>query len=256
MATIVCPNCGFEQNGGAKCEKCSSLFEYYQGGAIDDHSPAPPSYSPTAALGSHSPASQAYDESPKAAPSLFRRIYRIVSWVSLALLTVAIFLIFHKSPAPKVLVDPRAAQRAESKLEASESAAASGQPQPLRLDNTEVNSYLHQNLALQPSDATSPAAATTPAPTTPAPTPSAPAAATPDPTIEQVQSSVKDVQVTMHDDKVEAYVVFNFHGQDLSLNLEGRLNVANGYLQFEPTGGKLGCCPSRNPLSKAPYSKC
>jgi hypothetical protein len=243
MATIICPNCGYEQSGGAKCEKCSSLFEYYQGGAIDDHSPAPPSYSPTAAPGSYSPASQAYHESPKVAPSLFRRIYRVVSWASLVLLVIAIILIFHKSPAPKVPVDPQAAQRAESKLEASESAAASGQPQPLRLDNTEINSYLHQNLAVQPSDAASPAAATTSAPATPAPTQSAPAAASPDPTLEQVQSSVKDVQVTMHDDKVEAYVVFNFHGQDLSLNLEGRLNVANGYLQFEPTGGKLGSLP-------------
>lgn len=234
MSQVVCPNCGYKQDGGAKCEKCSTLFEYYQNtsphelGAIHQ---------------SHGVAGPAYDERARTGPSLFRRIYHVVSWASLALLILAIFLIFHKSPAPKVQVDPQAAQRAESKLEASESAAASGQPQPLRLDNTEVNSYLHQNLAVQPSDAGAPAAAATPASTTPAPTQSAPAAATPDPTVEQVQSSVKDVQVTMHDDKVEAYVVFNFHGQDLSLNLEGRLNVANGYLQFEPTGGKLGSLP-------------
>ncbi len=236
MSQAVCPNCGYKQDGGPKCEKCSTLFEYYQNSSPHDLG---------AIHQSHGVAGPAYDEAPRTGPSLFRRIYRIVSWASLALLILAIFLIFHKSPAPQVPVDPQAAQRAESKLEASESAAASGQPQPLRLDKTEVNSYLHQNLALQPSDTIAPAVPATPAPAspTPVPAPSTPAPAAPDPTVEQVQSSVKDVQVTMHDDKVEAYVVFNFHGQDLSLNLEGRLNVANGYLQFEPTGGKLGSLP-------------
>jgi len=31
-----------------------------------------------------------------------------------------------------------------------------------------------------------------------------------------------------------AYVVFNFHGKDMTLQLEGRLTAANGYLRFEP----------------------
>ena len=37
--------------------------------------------------------------------------------------------------------------------------------------------------------------------------------------------------------------LFDFHGQDLSLLLEGHLGVENGYLRFEPTGGKLGSLP-------------
>jgi hypothetical protein len=162
-----------------------------------------------------------------------------VNYATLALLIIVILLILHKSRPPQVNADPQAAQRAESKIETSESAAASGQPEPLHLDSSEVNSFLHQNLALGPQPAaTPPNAASNPPPSSPTPT-----TATPDPTIEEIQSSVKDVKVTMHDDRVEAYVVFNFHGEDLSLDLEGKLGVNDGVLQFQPTQGTLGSLP-------------
>ncbi len=44
-------------------------------------------------------------------------------------------------------------------------------------------------------------------------------------TIEQVQQSVKDVKVDMDGDLVKAYVIFGFHGQDLSLGLDGHLGA-------------------------------
>jgi hypothetical protein len=47
----------------------------------------------------------------------------------------------------------------------------------------------------------------------------------------------------MEGDRVQGYVVFNLHGVDLSLDLEGQLHAENGYLRFEPTGGKLGSLP-------------
>ena len=157
---------------------------------------------------------------------------------SLVLLMVAILLILHKSRPPQVTADPQAAQQAESKIEASESAALSGQPEPLHLDSSEVNSLLHQDLVLAPQAATATPGAGSDPQAQPTPTPTAP-----DPTIQEVQSSVKDVQVTMHDDRVEAYVVFNVHGEDLSLDLEGKLGVSDGLLQFQPTQGTLGSLP-------------
>jgi hypothetical protein len=39
------------------------------------------------------------------------------------------------------------------------------------------------------------------------------------------------------------YAVFDFHGVDLSLELEGPLVVRDGYIKLEPTGGKLGSLP-------------
>jgi len=47
----------------------------------------------------------------------------------------------------------------------------------------------------------------------------------------------------MDGDLVKAYVIFDFHGKDLSLELDGHLGAENGYLKFEPVAGKLGSLP-------------
>ncbi len=47
----------------------------------------------------------------------------------------------------------------------------------------------------------------------------------------------------MDGDLVKAYVVFDFHGKDLSLQLEGHLHADDGYMHFDPTGGMLGSLP-------------
>jgi hypothetical protein len=224
MPLLVCQNCGFHQNDGTICRSCRTPFFYHPGSAADG--PVNPPKLPQVEA--------------KRDWSMFRRVYRIVNYATFALLIIAILLVLHKSRPPQVTADPQAAQRAESKIEASASAAESGQPEPLHLDSSEVNSLLHQDLALgsQAAPAPTPNAASNPPQASPTPT-----TAAPDPTIEEVQSSVKDVKVTMHDDQVEAYVVFNFHGEDLSLDLEGKLGVNDGVLQFQPTQGTLGSLP-------------
>jgi hypothetical protein len=215
MASIVCPNCGYRQEGGTQCGKCSTLFAYYQ--RLEDGPPAPAAHAAAPARG-------------KSSPGLLRRVYRFSSWVSLAALALMVILVLHRSPPPKVSTDPQATARVESKLRESQSAAEAGQPHQLRLDEAEVNAYLGSNLALKQESA---AAAAAPA----SPSPGA------EPSIEEIQSSVKDVKINMLDDRVQAYVLFDFHGQDLSLVLEGRLGVEDGYLRFEPTSGKLGSLP-------------
>lgn len=54
---------------------------------------------------------------------------------------------------------------------------------------------------------------------------------------------MKDVKIDMAGDLITAYVVFDFHGEDLSLELDGHLFTENGYLQFDPVSGKLGSLP-------------
>ncbi len=163
----------------------------------------------------------------KPAWSILRICYRVVSWGSLTLLVIAIFLIFHKTPPPAVTRDLQAAGRVETKLRASE--AAAGQPHQLRLDESEVNAYLGSNLALRQDPAAGNNAASTPTEA--------------EPSLADVQSSVKDVRINLVDDRVQAYLVFDFHGKDLSLLLEGKLHVEDGYLRFQPTSGKLGSLP-------------
>jgi len=169
----------------------------------------------------------------------FRTIYRIFCSVILAGMVVVLILVFRKSPPPNVPYDAEAATRAEQKLAAADQQKAAGQQPEVALDRTELNSYLQQNL----QTASQPAAPPGPAPS--AAPPSQGQASTPaeEPTLEQVQSSVKDVKVDMDGDLVKAYVVYDFHGQDMSLELDGHLGTENGYLKFDPVAGKLGSLP-------------
>ena len=192
--------------------------------------------------------------------STAKKIYRLFNWGSLVALIGIIILVLHKSPAPNLPYDPGAAKRVEQKFAAADQAKAAGQPSQVEIDRTELNSYLAQNLQLAGSAPAAPSRDAVPASAAPVSAPSGSgsspspnssgandplaALASSDPqTIEQVQSSVKDVKVDMDGDLVKAYVIFNFHGNDLSLELDGHLGAQNGYLKFEPVAGKLGSLP-------------
>jgi hypothetical protein len=164
----------------------------------------------------------------KTAPGLWRIVYKTTSWLTLASLIVAIVMVLRKSPPPHAKVDPQAAARAQAKLDVPKPAPGSGAPQQLHLDEAELNSYLRQNLTLLPPSV---------------PSKSVERATPGDPALEEVQSSVKDFEIALEGDRAKAYVIFDLHGVDLSLLLEGRLRVENGYLRFEPTSGRLGSLP-------------
>ena len=187
---------------------------------------------------------------------LFKTLYQILTWTSFVGLIVVIILVLRTSPAPQIPTNPDAAASAEKKFEAADRAKAAGQPSEVALDRTELNSYLAQNLQLEGAPAASAGSAPSSASGSPAgmaaPSSSAgtagsdPAAvlsSNEQPTIDQVQSSVKDVKVDMEGDVVKAYVIFDFHGKDLSLELDGHLAAENGYMKFVPIAGKLGSLP-------------
>jgi hypothetical protein len=191
--------------------------------------------------------------------SLFKKLYLVLTWVSFAGLVVVLLLVLRKSPPPNIPFDPSAAARAEQKFEAADQAKAAGQPGHVALDATELNSYLKQNLELEadgsqpaasPAQSSqlngAPSAAAAPGLPSTAAAPGDPTASIPgadQATLEQVQSSVKDVKVDIVGDLVKAYVIFDFHGKDLSLELDGHLGAENGFLKFEPVSGKLGSMP-------------
>ena len=54
---------------------------------------------------------------------------------------------------------------------------------------------------------------------------------------------MRDVKVHMAGDQIIAYVLFDLYGKDLSLTLEGRLSVQDGYLRLAPTRLMLGSLP-------------
>jgi hypothetical protein len=172
--------------------------------------------------------------------------YRALSWVVAAGLALILILVLKKSPAPSISVDPAAAARVEQKFATAEQQKSAGGSAQVALDPTELNSYLSQNLQVEGS--TPQAGAANPA--VPAANDALAAAhggvSLPDAsgaTLEEVQSSVKDVKVDMEGDLVKAYVTFDFHGKDMSLELDGHLGTQNGYIKFEPVAGKLGSLP-------------
>jgi hypothetical protein len=168
---------------------------------------------------------------PPLRPSAWRRAFRFIRWSTYLAALITFTLLLHKVPPPPVQATPQAAARAEEKLAQVEQEVSHGQPATLRLDETELNSYLATHLDLAPS-----AGAAVPS----APNgPGAPTAAD----VDQVRSSVHDVKVQMEGDRVKAYVVFDMHGKDITLELEGRLGSSNGYLRFEPVSGQIGSLP-------------
>jgi len=184
--------------------------------------------------------------------------YRVLSLCSLVALLLILVLVFRKSPAPDVPYDPHASARVEQKLAAADRAKATGEPSQVAIDRTELNSYLQDNLGVagRTDAASGVSGASSAAPNAPAvqtsPNASAPNSNDPlagissngeQPTLEQIQSSVKDVKVDMDGDLVKAYVIFDFHGKDLSLELDGHLSTQNGYMHFDPVAGKIGSMP-------------
>ena len=177
-----------------------------------------------------------------AKPSPWRLIFRIVRWSMYVGAAITLIMVFHAVPPPLIVTSRQASARVDQKVEAVEQAVSSGQPATLRLDQTELNSYLATHLDISPN--ASPSAAPAPAPagdnsTSGLPTPTGTTAEQ----VEQVRSSVKDVKVELIEDRVRAYVVFDFHGKDMTLQLEGKLGASNGYLQFEPVSGQIGSFP-------------
>jgi len=167
---------------------------------------------------------------PSSGPRTLSAVLRILRWTVYACALLVLVLLLHKSAPPPVVTTPEAASRAERKFADVQQAVAQGQPATLRMDETELNSYLASHLELSGNGA----AGTTSVPGRDQATTE---------TVEQMRSNVRDVKVQLLDDRVRAYVVFVVHGKEMTLQLEGRLGADNGFLKFEPVSGQIGALP-------------
>ena len=196
----------------------------------------------------------------------WRFAFRFVRWTTYACSLIMLILLFHSKRPPVIATSPQAAARVEQKLDRVDRAVANGQPATLHLDQTELNSYLASHLDIGSNIASRPAADGRVSPegatagnanagAAMGVSASGNSAASDAPgelqgpqgssseQIEQARSAVKDVKVELVGDRVRAYVMFDFHGKDMSLVLEGKLGAQNGYLQFEPVSGQIGSLP-------------
>ena len=181
-------------------------------------------------------------------------IFRIVRWTVYACTLIVLILLLHKSVPPAVSTTPEAAARAEQKFQDVQQAVAQGQPATLHMSETELNSYLASHLVLPAANANVPSATPNAAPSGGADG----ALNAEQPTmddIEQMRSNVKDVKVQLVDDHVRAYVVFDVHGKDMTLQLVGKLGADNGFLRFEPVSGQIGSLPIPQAVLEAAVRK-
>ena len=139
-----------------------------------------------------------------------KNFYRVFRWVALAGSVIVVILILRQASPPQVDVDPDAGRRLQSKMGEVAHSMGADRSATLRLGEAEVNSWLGENL-----DLSSPAS----------------------------ESALQDLQVDLTGDRLQLYFSFGFYGQNLSLILEGRPQVQEGYLLLEATGGQLGSLP-------------
>jgi hypothetical protein len=172
-------------------------------------------------------------------------IFRIVRWTVYGCALIVLILLLHKTAPPPVQTTPEAAARVEQKFQDVRQAVAQGQPATLRMDETELNSYLASHLDIAGvrtlGSTANTASNATPGGAAPGGTPSSEQPSPED--VEQMRSNVKDVKVQLIDDRVRAYVVFDVQGKEMTLELEGRLGADNGFLRFEPVSGRIGSLP-------------
>jgi hypothetical protein len=201
-----CPKCGFQQADGRECPRCGIVFSRLR-------------VEPPSATIADPPKKPV----PKP-PSRFRPYFRIFRWSILAVAIATILLVLHASKAPLIILPPDAGQQAEEKIHRFNATVQTGAPDRLKLDQSELNAWLSDNLALK-----QPAAAVS--------------SSLNDTSTEREQSSIRDVKIVLLENSLRLYAIFDAHGIDLSLELEGNLFTRDGYIGLDPTAGKLGSLP-------------
>src|SRR5690242_1048358 len=96
----------------------------------------------------HPPAKNLVAGSHASQVSTLVLVFRILRWTVYTCSLFALVLLLHKAAPPPVQTNAEAAARAEQKVQDVQQAEALGQPATLRMDETELNSYLASHLGL------------------------------------------------------------------------------------------------------------
>jgi hypothetical protein len=221
-----CPKCGYQQDAGTECLRCGIIFARYHSEAV--------SLPPEAKFGPNP---------VRPAIGKFRRFYRIFRWVCLAATILVLFLILRPSSPPRIEASPAAAESAESKIEQFQSSIGLGTEQRLEMDESELNGWLRNNLALKKSSGSEPAIPQNTENLIELAKTATGGQTISNETLEQAQTSVRDVKIELLEKSLRVYALFDLHGMDLSLEIEGQPVVRDGYIKLEPSSGKLGSLP-------------
>ncbi len=213
-AARTCPKCSFEQEDGPECLRCGIVFSKFK-------LPAPAVEEAKAAV--------ADTEAQPATPRLLSRVFHILPWISLILSIGVLLLILRQTPPLSIQTDPQAADRVAEKMAQLQMAVQANQPHAVHLNEAEFNQWMRDNLAIASAHQAQQAGI-------PAPIGS-------EPSVQEVQSALKDVRMNLMGNQLRAYALFAFYGKEISLQLDGTIETQRGYIRLKPTSGKLGSLP-------------
>jgi len=147
--------------------------------------------------------------------------WRVVAFIAAGLFglgcllgAMGLALILHAPPPPAIHTDPLAAQRLEQELVDAQASATNGASRVVEADETEINSMLKRQFEAATNGTMGDSAAV-----------------------------VRDMKMTLVDDRLRLYVLARLHGKDITFQVEGRLQTLNGYMNFDPISGRIGSLP-------------
>jgi hypothetical protein len=213
-AAPACPKCSFEQENGPECLRCGIVFSKFK--------------QPVPAVG-ESPATVADTEPQPATPGFLTRAFRILPWISLALSVGVLLLILRQTPPLSVQTDPQAADRVAEKMAQLQAAVQTSQTHALILNEADLNQWMRDNLAIASAHHAQQAGILVPAGS--------------EPSVQEVQSALKDVRMSLMGNQLRAYALFALYGKEVSLQLDGTIETQGGYIRLKPSAGKLGSLP-------------
>lgn len=211
---IPCPKCGFEQEGGPEFLRCKIVFSKFK--------PPIPTFEELPIIGAET-------TTQPATSGVLSRVFRVLPWVSLTLTVGILLLILRQAPPLPIQTDPQAADRVAEKMAQLQMAVQTSQPHALTLNEAELNQWMRDNLAIASTHQAQQAGSPIPAGS--------------EPSVQEVQSALKDVRMNLLGNQLQAYAVFILYGKEISLQLDGTITTEGGYIRLQPTAGKLGSLP-------------
>lgn len=138
-------------------------------------------------------------------------MFRILPWISQTLSIGVLLLIFRQTPPLSIQTDPQAADRAAEKMAQLQMAVQASQPHAMTLNEAELNQWMRDNLAM--------------ASTHQAQQVGIPAPVGSEPSMQEVQSALKDVRMNLLGNQLLAYALFALYGKEISLQLDSTIET-------------------------------
>ena len=110
-----------------------------------------------------------------------------------------------------------------------ETAMQAGQSHSLALNEAELNQWMRDNLAIASVHRAQRAGI--------------PISQGHEASLQEVQSALKDVRMSLIGSQLRAYALFVLYGKEISLQLDGTIETRDGFIRLKPTAGKLGSLP-------------